>query len=53
MPSQEERNHCTAAKALSDVAAATSHQVISKVPTPRPRPVIRCVPDNSPDSGQR
>ena len=47
------RNHCTVSNASSETAAATSHQVSSSVPTPRPTPVIRCPIDIAMLIGQR
>ena len=40
-PIGEPMKPCTVPKASAEVAAATSHQVNSNVPTPRPMPVRR------------
>src|SRR5271165_4658794 len=52
-PTGVARNHCTASNASSETAAATSHQVSSNAPIPRPTPVMRCPIDIAMLIGQR
>ena len=46
-PSQDDRNHCTDAKAEGPDAAASSHHTSSTKPAPQAAPVIRPAMDSA------